>query len=174
METVGHDVPQPVAELKVRNATQRDVIIETVLPMIVELRSELRLQLDQALERIRCLEMQMPNKVDKEFLEAFFRKMRMAVQETNEKVASLQTTIAERLAKDEIDEQNEAPRLSESAAGGKTAVTCLVCGSKRPVTVASGTGVTKRGRVYRGRTPVGYSIHPDYDDARLPPLRVGE
>jgi hypothetical protein len=152
--------------------------METIHPLLVELRSELFLPLDAALERVRCLELQMPNKMDKEFLDAFFRKIRQAVQETNDRVSSLQSAMADRAQKEDAEEKADdaraASQLGEANPRGRTAVTCLVCGSKRPVTMAPGIGITRRGHVYKGRVPIGSTPQPDYDNAALPPLRVEE
>jgi hypothetical protein len=96
--------------MRVTNATQRDIVPETVGPLLASIRRALGLQFDRASERLHCLEQQMPCKVNKEFVDAFFREIRLAVQETGEKVAALQAALADRAMHDEVDEKIEEVR----------------------------------------------------------------
>jgi hypothetical protein len=172
----GHLVPQSVHDLTVVNARPRDEIVEILMPFLSELRSELILQIQSASDRIRDVESALPKKVDKEFVDAFFRKLRMALQEMNERVGSVSAALPDRVTKEELEERMEAfmgsmPRFQETTLAGKTSVTCLLCGSKRTGIVT--TGIAKRGHIYRGRAAVG-SSQGTYDNPNLPPLQVGD
>jgi hypothetical protein len=172
----GREVPQVIKDMKVMNAVPRDVILETLLPYIIEVKSDFQLQLDSAVERIRCLEIAMPQKMDKEFVEAFFRKIKLTIHDMNERVVRIQNTMPERSVSNEELEDKIAemmrtmPTYQETTIAGKTSYTCLLCGSKRAAGISGMNQVAKRGQVYKGRAapPGGASA---YDPSMLPPLQ---
>jgi hypothetical protein len=148
------------------------------MPLLAELRGDLRCQIEGATDRIRGLEDLLQNKVDKEFVEVFFRKLRIAVQEAKEKVAVLQNALAERTARDEIEQKLCEASGGVAQSGGLlgvrgSPVNCLVCGGRKPAQ-APGIVVTKRGGVFRGRAQIGPLAQPDWNDPQLPPLTIEE
>jgi len=159
-----------VRDLRVINAMPRDQVLDHLLPYLADLRVDLQLQLDTAADRLRQVEVSLPMKVDKEFVDAFFRKIRMALHETNEKMVKVQAGVPGCPTRDEIDEQiQEALRTMgphETTVAGKTSYACLLCGSKRSGVTNAAPG--QRGRVFKGRA------WPAVHNQALPPLADGE
>jgi hypothetical protein len=177
-EWVGREVPQEVSEMTVTAARQRDLILEAVMPYLVELKTDWQLQLDSTMDRLRCLEGTLPTKVDKEFVDAFFRKIRQTLQDTNERVMGVQSALNDRITQDQLDakldEVRAEPKFRESTVAGKTTLTCFVCGAKKTMPQGAPIQAPKRGQVFRGRAAVGVSQTPDYESSQLPPLVVQE
>jgi hypothetical protein len=171
----GHVVPQAIGDLTVLNAKPREESLEIIMPYIVELRGDLLLQLEAALDRIRQLENALQRKVDKDFVDAFFRKMRAALQETNERVISLSVAMPDRVTKEDLEAKVEEmiktmPAFQESTIAGKTSVTCLLCGAKRAGIIPA--SLNQRGQIYKGRAMMA-PVNTSYDGPPLPPLQVG-
>jgi len=130
---IGHVVPQVIDDVYVYNALPPSDFTDALVPILMQLRTELQFKIDGSNERIRIVENLIDNKVDKEYVEKFFRKMRISMQETNEKVSRVQMTVPERVTKEELDERIENVihqfTKEESTPAGRTTYKCLFCGS---------------------------------------------
>jgi hypothetical protein len=104
----GRVAPQVVTELTIVAARQRDLILETLAPLLAELRTDLMLHVDAALERLRVVKVMLPTKADKKSVDRFFRKTRRAIQETVEKMISVPNAMSERVTRDELDAKFKA------------------------------------------------------------------
>jgi hypothetical protein len=172
----GREVPQVIQDMKVLNALPRDVILEKIMPYITEMKGEFQVQLDSIMERVRCLEITVPQKMDKEFVEAFFRKIKLTIHDMNERVVKMQSTMPDRaLSNEELEDKiaemmKTMPAYQETTIAGKTSYTCLLCGSKRAAGISGMNQIAKRGQVYKGRAaPPGATA--SYDPSLLPPLQ---
>jgi predicted metal-dependent hydrolase len=109
--------------------------------VLADVRTEIRAIFDRVNERLRVLEITMPTKVNRKFVDAFVRKMMVTVQEIGAKAA-----IADRMPREEENEgKRAAGGAKESVPVSRSEVTCLVCDSKRPGRGAeSSTGARSR------------------------------
>ena len=173
-EFVGRDIPQVIEDLRVLNSVPKDKLLEALLPYIVNLRADLQLQIENAQERLRRLELAVPMKIDKEFVDAFFRKIRLALQETNDKVIKIAAAMPDKVSQDDVEERiAEALKVmapQDTTAGGKSTYTCLLCGAKR--TGISNPSHTRRGHIFKGRAaPASALGNTESGPGQLPPLR---
>lgn len=131
----GRRIPQPVEEVTVINAERRQDILETMLPYLVDLRTDLQLKIDTAVERTRVAEQSMINKVDKDYVEKFFRNMRYQITEVVEKVEHVQQAVPDRVTHEElkefIDDLYAQLTKETQTPAGTVSYKCLFCGQTR-------------------------------------------
>lgn len=128
----GRNVPQPVRDITVTNAIERHAILETVIPYIIDLRTEILLKVDTANERTREAEVNLNNKCDKDYIEAFFRKLRVQFNKLAEKVEKTSNALSDRVAHEEMqnafDDLYRLLTRETSTPAGTKGVNCLFCG----------------------------------------------
>lgn len=132
----GRRVPQSIHEFNVRNAEPVKEVIETlVLPYIIEMRSEFQIKVDKALEQSRLSEEMILNKVDKDFVNDFFRKMRMTIVELKTQIDEVKNSVPDKVSHEEL--QNLATDLYKSVTKDQTTTVgtksyrCLFCGAPK-------------------------------------------
>lgn len=131
-------VKQNIQELRVLNAT--DEIEEHILNLIIDVRTQLQLQVDNQGKRLTDIESKIPYFVEKDYVAKFFSKMRTTINDLNDSVVQMRQSMPERVTKDEL--QNVATDIYRSLTkeqetiGGTTSYRCLLCG--RPKTSISG------------------------------------
>lgn len=169
----GHFVPQIVQDMRVLNAMPKKDMLELLMPFLYQLRSELLMNIDSNTERIRCLENSVQMKVEKDFIESFFRKIRMAVKEADDKAMRACNSLFDKVSKqdleDRVQELLKQIGTQETTVAGKTSYTCLFCGTKK--TSISKSSVDK-GKLFKGRT-TRQSLQPN-ELSQLPPLNENE
>ena len=129
-------VPQSIHEFNVTNAEPVKEVIETlVLPYIIEMRSEFQTKVDTALEKTRLTEEMILSKVDKEFVNDFFRKMRMTLVELKNQIEEVKSSVPDKVTHEEL--QNLATDLyksvtkDQSTTVGAKSYRCLFCGAPK-------------------------------------------
>lgn len=151
----GHVVPQIVQDMRVLNAMPKKDMLELLMPFLYEMRAELLTNIDTNTERIRCLETSMKTKVEKEFIEIFFRKIRLAVQEADEKGQRACNFLVDKVSRqdleDRIQELLKQIGTQETMAAGKTNFTCLFCGAKRTSLGKGASSLMEKGKIFKGR-----------------------
>lgn len=171
----GHFVPQIVQDMRVLNAMPKKDMLELLMPFLYQLRSELLLNIDSNAERIRCLENSVQSKVEKEFIESFFRKIRMAVKEADDKAMKACNSLFDKVSKqdleDRVQELLKQIGTQETTVAGKTSYTCLFCGAKKTVLSKSSAAMDK-GKIFKGRA-TRQSLQSS-DLSQLPPLSENE
>ncbi|KAK8893658.1 hypothetical protein M9Y10_022085 [Tritrichomonas musculus] len=132
----GRHVPQSIHEFNVTNAEPVKEAIETmVLPYIIEMRSEFQKKVDTALEKSRLTEEMILNKVDKEFVNDFFRKMRMTLVELKNQIDEVKSSVPDKVTHEEL--QSLATDLYKSVTKDQTTTVgtksyrCLFCGAPK-------------------------------------------
>ncbi|OHT09513.1 hypothetical protein TRFO_21559 [Tritrichomonas foetus] len=173
---VGHEVPQIVKDMRVLNAMPKKDMLELLMPFLYELRSELMINIDSNTERIRCIEDQIGQKVEKEFIDTFFRKIRVAVQDADSKATKAINSLVDKITSEDLENRiQELIRqmgAQETTVAGKTNFTCLFCGSKKSTVSKVGGGILDRGKIFKGRA-TRQSL-PTNEASQLPPLSEDE
>ena len=191
-------VPQAIEEINILNAPES--IDKDVLQLILDVRTQLQLQIDQNTERLNAVEEKTETFVDKEYVSKFFTKMRIVINETNSSVEQIKASNPEKVTKEDLHKAMEdlyaALSHEESTSGGTTSYRCLLCG--RPKTQISGMildrtvaeslgdptqsviagGSTQRGTIlygtdkqmYKGRGNFGRPTTSKLEDRKLPSL----
>jgi hypothetical protein len=135
-EKHGHIVPQPVPEIEVFNtAPERQGIIEYLVPQIEALNAALEYKIQQALDRSQHVEELVKQKVDKEFVNDFFRRIRLTVTELKQQIDGLKDQVPDRVTHEELRDMATELYASLSpdqpAAAGAVSYKCLFCGQVR-------------------------------------------
>jgi peptidoglycan hydrolase CwlO-like protein len=131
-------VPQQIEELLV--LTPNDEIEARIVNLLIDIRTQLQLQLDHNTTRLNAIEPQIEAFVDKDYVQKFFRKIRFAITELAEQVAVVRQALPERVTKAELEEVagdlfRSFTQESETS-GGSVSMRCLLCG--RPKAAVSG------------------------------------
>ena len=132
---IGRSIPQIIREVNVTNAERSREIIDTILPILVEMRTELQMKIEAALQHALAAEKNMDNKVDKEFVNDFFRKMRTVVNDLKTQLDEVKNSMPERVTHDEM--QSMATDLykvltkDQNATAGTVNYRCLFCGAEK-------------------------------------------
>lgn len=131
-------VPQPVQDLTVLNVPNS--IDKEVLQLILDVRTQLMLQVDNNTQRLNELESKADSYVDKEYVSKFYTKMRIVITETHDQVEQIKNKEPDRVTKEDLHRAMEdlyaALAKDESTSGGTQSYRCLLCG--RPKTAISG------------------------------------
>ncbi|EAY06952.1 hypothetical protein TVAG_099920 [Trichomonas vaginalis G3] len=173
----GHYVPQLIDEVSVYNALPKSDYTDKLVPMMVKMRDELKTYIDKVSSRNGKLEKVVRDKCAKDYVESFFRKMRVIIQATHEKVKTVVDALPQRITRTELEERLQnlaAPSIEKEAyaAQSNTAYSrCLFCGSKlppgrtdlgnpeanggKPIPPRSNIVNNEKGVVYKGRQSVG-------------------
>ena len=99
------------------------------------MRTELQMKIEAALQHALAAEKNMDNKVDKEFVNDFFRKMRTVVNDLKTQLDEVKNSMPERVTHDEM--QSMATDLykvltkDQNATAGTVNYRCLFCGAEK-------------------------------------------
>jgi hypothetical protein len=134
--TMGHRVPQPIPDIRVLNANpEQQAVIDAIVPAIGAMQAQMTVQIEAALDRAHQAEEAAAQKVDKDFVNDFFRKMRMLMVELKQQVEGVKQQVPDRVTHDELKdfatELYSALSKDTSAAAGRISYNCLFCGQPR-------------------------------------------
>ena len=131
----GRIIPQVIEEISVINAVQKEEILDLIRPYLIELRTELQLKADLAFEKAQKVESNLTTKVEKEFIDSFFRKIRLQINDLTEKVIFLQNSSPEKVNREELkefaDDLYKTLSKETSTPVGRVPLKCLFCGQSR-------------------------------------------
>jgi hypothetical protein len=131
-------IPQEIEELKILSAN--DQIESRIVNLISDIRIQLQLQIDQAMEKAVDVESRIDRYVDKDYVQRFYTKMKYLMSEVTNDVAVMRQAMPERVTKDQLQDVTldlfrSLSRETETS-GGVAPFRCLLCG--RPKTSISG------------------------------------
>jgi len=131
-------VKQQIDELKILNANDR--IDEEVVELLINVRTQLQLQIDQNASRLHSIESKMDNVVDKEYIGKFFSKIRLMVSDSASSIDLIKQQLPDKVSFEELQSSMEELygllTKEESTSGGVSSYKCLLCG--RPKSQISG------------------------------------
>ncbi|KAH0795258.1 hypothetical protein GPJ56_000707 [Histomonas meleagridis] len=131
-------VQQQIEELRVLSAN--DEVESRFLDLIICLRSQFQLQIDDNIKRLNEIEPKLYNFIDKEYIQKLFNKLRFTINEISGTVTQLKQAMPERITREEL--QNVAEELykaltsDKETSGGTQSYKCLLCG--RPKAAITG------------------------------------
>lgn len=127
-------VPQALREVTVTNIEPAKIVFQTmVLPYLIDVRKELQAKVDKALELSRLAHEIVRNKVDKEFVNDFFGKIRIKINELRTMIDEVKNSNMCKVTQEEL--QNVTAELYKSISKeqttmiGATSYKCLLCGA---------------------------------------------
>ena len=142
--------------------------------MLMKIRDELKVYVDKANSRTLKAEKQMKNKCDKDYVEKFFKKIRVVLKNYDERISVANHAVLQRVTKEELNERLDAfkdeinkDNYTQPTGTNGTYSRCLFCGSKLPpgkvdLPNPEAVGgrqippktniVSEKGVVYKGRT----------------------
>ena len=191
-------VPQTVQDMTVLNVPSN--IDKEVLQLIMDVRTQMQLQVDQNTTRLNDLETRADNFVDKEYVSKFYTKMRIVITETHDQVEQIKQTQPDRVTKEELRKAMEELygilAKDESTSGGTQSYRCLLCGRPKSgisgmitdkavaeslgdptQSVIAGGGGQKtsiiygpNGQMYKGRGNFGRTTIAKVDDKKKPSM----
>jgi hypothetical protein len=137
LRPVLHPVRQQLEELLIM--IPNDEIEARILNLIIDIRTQLQLQIGQNTTRLNALEIATAAFVDKDYIAKFFAKMRATLNEMSEHVSLLKQTMRERVTKtelpDAIKDVFRSLKQGQETSGGTTSYQYLLCGrEKRGIT----------------------------------------
>jgi hypothetical protein len=126
-------VKQQIEELLVM--TPNDEIEARMLHLIIDIRSQLQLQVDQNTTRLNALDVAFPTLVDRDYVAKFFSKVRATLNEISNQITVVRQSIPDRVTKSEMqDSLEEVVRFvtqGNETSGGATSYKCLLCGREK-------------------------------------------
>jgi hypothetical protein len=127
--------------------TPNDEIEARIVHLLIDIRTQLQLQLDHNTTRLNVIEPQIDNFVDKDYIQQFFRKMRSAITELADQVAVVRQALPERVTKAELEEVAgdlfRSFTQENETSGGSVSMRCLLCGRSK----AAVSGMIRDARV---------------------------
>jgi hypothetical protein len=126
-------VKQQIEELLVM--TPDHEIESRILNLIIDIRTQLQLQVDQNTTRLNALEPAIAAFVDKDFVAKFFSKMRATLNELSGQVSVMRQALPDRVTKtemqDSLEEMVRSLTQGQETSGGSTSYKCLLCGREK-------------------------------------------
>ena len=152
------DIPSDLIEEKVYSLARRVVAI-----LADSAKKDIEKEGEALKKTVDVVLTQIDGKVDRDFVERMFNKLRVAINEMNEKIDNLQCSFLEWVTRDELELvlQNFAQVVADvkDTAAAKSKYTCLLCGKPRN---------HLSGMIINGPTPKP-SIRSSADSAILKP-----
>jgi hypothetical protein len=132
----GHFVPQVIHEMQVRNAgPEQQAILDAILPQIGIMQVQMESKCDATIEKVHQMEQALEQKVDKEFINDFFRKIRLMIVDMKHQMENIKQQVPDRVTREELKdvatELYSTLTKETSTTAGRVSYNCLFCGRPR-------------------------------------------
>jgi hypothetical protein len=131
-----HVVRQEIDDIHVINATpEQQAVLDAIVPVFRLMQAQMTSVIEAACDHAHRAEVIATGKVDKDFVNDFFQKIRLRMIEIHKQVDGLKQQLPERVTREELKDYAteifQSVSRETSATAGRVSYNCLFCGQQR-------------------------------------------